>query len=202
MPIKKFRSIPALLVQLLLAGSLALTATVSSAEEFKTKDLAVVQRPMANLKPPRPSSLNLSAWVDHEDNTYAIGENVVLSVTSKRDAYLTIVDVGTSGRTIIIFPNQYQTDNFIRAGETIQIPSRSADFDFQVSGPVGTELIKVIGTLDREPLFDANETEPVGPFKAVKGRAPGIAKDLNVVLRQPRHREWASYNKIIRIVRR
>ncbi len=198
----KSRSSRTVLTSLLLAGSLAVTTVTGYAEEFKIKDLEVVQRPIANLKPPRPSSLDLSAWVDHADNTYAIGEKVVLSVTSKRDAYLTIVDVGTSGRTLVIFPNRFQTDNHIRAGETIQIPDPRADFDFEVNGPVGAELIKVIATLDREPLFNSNDTEPVGPFKAVKGRAPGIAKDLDVKLRQPRHAEWASYNKIIRIVRR
>ena len=127
---------------------------------------------------------------------------MVLNVKTNRDAYLTIVDVGTSGRVHIIFPNRFQTDNRIQAGETIQVPDPRANFDFQVNGPAGTELIKVIASLDPAPLFRAGDTEPAGPFKALKAPAPVVAKDLAVVLREPRHREWDTYNKIIRIVPR
>lgn len=178
-------------------------------------------RPPANPRPehtdtrpprsPRPDSrlessggrdYDVTAWVDHADNTYRFGENVVLNVKSDWDAYLTIVDVGTSGRVHIIFPNRFQTDNRIRAGETIQIPDRRADFDLEVHGPSGTELIKVIASPDPDPLFRSEDTEPAGPFKALKASAPAVAKDLEVVMRQPRHADWASYNKVIRIVPR
>lgn len=200
------------LTGLLLAGGIALAAPLTGAQELTTKDLTPVQRPVADVMPPppppssrpdyRPSGIQVTAWVDHPDNTYAFGENVVLSVKTNRDAYLTIVDVGTSDRVHVIFPNRFQTDNRIRAGQTIQVPDPRADFDFQVQGPAGTELIKVIASLDPAPLFRAGDTESAGPFKALKAGAPAVAKDLQVVLREPRHREWDTYNKIIRIVPR
>ncbi len=200
------------LTGLLLAGGIALVAPATGAQELTTKDLTPVQRPVADVMPPppppssrpdyRPSGIQVTAWVDHPDNTYAFGENVVLNVKTNRDAYLTIVDVGTSGRVHVIFPNRFQTDNRIRAGQTIQVPDPRADFDFQVHGPAGTELIKVIASPDPAPLFRAGDTEPAGPFKALKAGAPTVAKDLQVILREPRHREWDTYNKIIRIVPR
>lgn len=157
-------------------------------------------RPPQHTSAPRRNRIDVTAWVDHSDNTYAFGENVVLNVKTNRDAYLTIVDVGTSGRVHVIFPNRIQTDNRIRAGEILQVPGRQADFNLEVHGPAGTELIKVIASLDPAPLFRAGDLEPAGPFKALKERAPAVAKDLQVVLREPRHRDWASYNKVIRIV--
>lgn len=201
------------LTGLLLAGGIALAISTADAREFSTKDLTPVQRPVADLAPPppsrpnsrpasRPNGIQVTAWVDHEDNTYAFGENVVLSVKTNQDAYLTIVDVGTSGRVHIIFPNRFQADNRIRAGQAIQVPDPRADFDFQVNGPAGTELIKVIASPDPTPLFRASQTEPAGPFKALKAPASTVAKDLAVVLREPRHRQWDTYNKIIRIVPR
>lgn len=194
------------LTALLLTGALAFSVSAVYAEEFTSKDLAVVQRPMADVAPPPPRShsngLQVSAWVNHPNNTYAFGEKLVLSVKTNRDAYLTIVDVGTSGRVHIIFPNRYQTHNFIRAGEVLQVPGSHAPFDFQVSGPAGTELIKVIASPSSAPLFRASDTKPAGPFKSLNASAPAVAKDLNVVLREPRHRDGDSYNKIIRIVPR
>ncbi|HPE70755.1 MAG TPA: DUF4384 domain-containing protein [Candidatus Competibacter sp.] len=198
------------LTALFVVGSIVLSASTARAQELTSKDLIPVQRPMAELTPPPPrprpnvasSDLQVTAWVDHADNTYAFGEKVVLSVKTNHDAYLTIVDVGTSGRVHILFPNRFQTNNRIQAGQTFQVPDPRADFDFRVDGPAGTELIKVFASQDPAPLFKEGDTEPAGPFKALKANAPAVAKDLQVVLREPRHRDWDAYNKIIRIVPR
>ncbi len=182
-------------------GLLLITSPLS-AQEFTIKDLNVVQRPMANLRPQTQSDLHISAWVNHGNSTYAFGENVMLSVKSNRDAYLTIVDVGTSGKVHIIFPNQYQTNNRIRAGKVLQIPDSRANFDFKVGPPTGRELIKIFASPDAAPLIKPGATQPAGPFKALKATAPTVAKDLDTVLRQSRHRQWTGYNKVINIVPR
>lgn len=190
---------------LLLAG-----ATLTSAQQgdVLTRDLTVVQRPLAELAPPQHyadnsdyyfRNLRITAWVDHSSNTYRPGDIVTLSVKANQDAYLTILDVGTSGRVHMIFPNRFQRDNRIRAGQIIQVPSDDADFDFQVSGPVGSELVKIIATQYPNPLFEPDTLEPVGPYRALTRDAPTIARDLSVVLRDQQHNQWAAYNKIIRI---
>lgn len=190
------------LTTLLLAAGIALTIPVADAQEYTAKDLVVVQRPLADLMPPpssQSSSFGITVQVDHPTNTYTIGESVVFSVRTNRNAYLTIVDCGTSGRVHIIFPNRFQQNNYIRAGQTIQVPAGEARFDFQVSGPAGHELIKVIASSNRRPLFNYNQVEPAGPYQTFKEGAPTVARDLEVALRN-HHREWDTYNKIIRIV--
>lgn len=190
---------------LLLAGPTLVSAQQG---DVLTRDLTVVQRPLAELAPPQHyadnsdyyfRNLRITAWVDRASNTYRPGDIVTLSVKANQDAYLTILDVGTSGRVHMIFPNRFQRDNRIRAGQIIQVPSDDADFDFQVSGPAGSELIKIIATQYPNPLFEPDTLEPVEPYPALTRDAPTIARDLSVVLRDQQYNQWAAYNKIIRI---
>ena len=86
------------------------------------KDLTPVQRPLAELTAPQ-SALKVTAWVDHPDKTYLFGEQVVLNVKTDQDAYVTVLDVGTSGKVHIIFPNQFQKNNRVLAGQVVQMGS-------------------------------------------------------------------------------
>lgn len=174
-------------------------AQPAAAEETSGKDLTPVQRPLADLAAPQ-SALKVDAWVDHPDKTYVFGERVALNVKTGQDAYVTVLDVGTSGKVHIIFPNRYQRDNRVRAGQVVQIPDPQADFAFQVQGPAGAELIKVIATQGQQPLFADDSAEPAGPYQALKAPAPAVAKDLAVTLRERYGNQWAEYEEVIRVV--
>ena len=173
-------------------------APPAAAPATSDKDLTPVQRPMADLAAPQ-SGLNVTAWVDHPDKTYVFGERVVLNVKTDQDAYVTVLDVGTSGKVHIIFPNRYQRDNRVKAGQVVQIPDPRAGFAFQVQGPAGSDLIKVIATQGQQPLFADDSTEPAGPYKALKAPAPAVAKDLVVTLRERYGNQWAEHEEIIRV---
>lgn len=171
----------------------------AATEKPADKDLTPVQRPLVELAAPQ-SGLTVTAWVDHPDKTYVFGEPVVLNVKTAQDAYVTVLDVGTSGKVHIIFPNRFQQDNRVAAGQVVQIPEPRADFAFQVQGPAGSELIKVIATQDQQPLFAADGLEPAGPYQGLKALAPAVAKDLAVTLRERHGNRWAEYEEVIRVV--
>ena len=170
-------------------------------QEVVTRDLTIEQRPLAAMRVP-VSDLKVTAWVDHTDNTYGFGEKVLLSVQTNKDAYLTIIDVGTSGKVHIIFPNQYQQNNMVKAGQVVKVPGATAKFDLQVSPPAGTELIKIIATTKSGDLIPANAQTAAGPFKAVNKSTANLVKDLEVVVRQDTGNQWADYDKVIKIVDR
>lgn len=171
----------------------------TATEETSGKDLTPVQRPLADLAAPE-SGLKVTASVDHPDHTYTVGDHVVLSVKTDQDAYVTVLDVGTSGKVHVIFPNRFQRDNRVAAGQIVQIPDPRANFAFQVQGPAGSELIKVIATQNQQPLFAEDSTEPAGPYRVVKALAPAVTKDLEVTLREQHGNRWAEVEKVIRIV--
>lgn len=163
------------------------------------KDIGVVQRPVTVIAPPAPTDFSVTAWVDQDDLTYAPGENLTVFARASADAYLTILDIGTSGAVHIIFPNAYQQDNFVKAGQTVAIPGRNARFDFKVGGPEGTEVLKVIATSKPGPVLRETPMAEVGPFARVVGDGETIAKDIRVTLRETQENLFAEYHKIIRI---
>lgn len=85
---------------------------------------------------------------------YKIGESVRIQFESEEDCYLTLIDIGTSGKVHIIMPNSLNVDNFVKAGRTLYYPGESWNVACIIQGPVGTERIKAFATLDPINLFD------------------------------------------------
>lgn len=147
------------------------------------------------------NGLKVSLWVDQSDITYYPGEEIVISAKANRDAYLTIIDVGTSGTVRQLFPNKHQTNNFVRKGQIIQIPSRHAGYKYRIQGPEGTELIKAIVTSEPVNIYgkSANSFQSEGPFSKSTQSATAISKDIVIELDQQATGAWAHYNKVIYI---
>ena len=168
------------------------------------RDLTVEQTAIYTVQASTPTAvapanaLNVVAWVDHADNTYAVGEAVRLYVRSNKDAYLTVLNVGPSGNTTMLFPNAAQRDARVGANRTVEIPAQGSGASIRVGGPVGRELIKVIASTSPVPLFDAAKLTGAGPFSMVSGGSRSVARDLQVTMgAQPAGHEWDDYNKVI-----
>lgn len=156
----------------------------------------------------KPSSaLKVTAWVDQADNTYTIGEKVRLFVKTNKDAYVTVLNVGASGNTTVLYPNQYQANNRVPANRVVEIPAPGSAASIAVFGPVGNELIKVVAsTAPTNPssFFGTSGLMVAGVFKSVTGGARTAARDLQVTMdtiqTQNPGAEWDSYNKVIHTV--
>ncbi len=58
---------------------------------------------------------------------YRVGESLELSVVAPSDGYLHILNVGGGeDQLVVLFPNRFQTDNQVRRGQTVRIPSSEA----------------------------------------------------------------------------
>lgn len=167
----------------------------------QTKDIQVIQQTFQAIQNPAPSDdFKLSVWVDRENNTYNVGEAVTFFFKSNRDCYISLINIGTSGKVTLIYPNQYDQNNQIKANVTYRLP-REGSFQFTASGPAGTEMVKAIATLKPADLMNWNTAQAAGPFKQfdqTKGRQ--VAKDISVTLNQTPAKQWAEYAKVIKVV--
>ncbi|MCY3844096.1 MAG: DUF4384 domain-containing protein [Acidobacteria bacterium] len=165
------------------------TMTVEQQNERPlTRSLTVEQKAVYDaIPPPRPATaggdeLRVLAWVDRPDYTYASGEGVRVFVETNKDAYVTVLNVDPTGESTVLFPNRYQSDNFVAAGRPLQVPAATARFRIVVSGNVGTELLKVIASTRPIPLFEARQLAEAGPFQVVRAQPAGLARSLTVVM--------------------
>ncbi|HPE70235.1 MAG TPA: DUF4384 domain-containing protein, partial [Thermotogota bacterium] len=76
-------------------------------------------------------------------SVYAPGENVGINVTPNRDSFIMIWNMSPTGKVHMIFPNQYDQDNFVAGGTTLSLPR--SGYKYQCEGP-GTEWVQVIAS--------------------------------------------------------
>ena len=182
-------------------------ADAAEDSESHLKDLLIRQMPMATkLAPPAPSpggagaSLSVSAAVDRPDRSYQHGETLVLTIETTEDAYVWVFDTGTSGKVHQIFPNRYETANFLAANTPLDIPAADSRYQLAVSHPQGAELITVVASKDKVDLTPQQliDTSGGGAFLALRGSAESVAKDLSITLRK-QEAAWAKDEVVVLI---
>ncbi len=104
---------------------------------------------------------------------YRAGELLELTVTSPRDGYLHILNVGDGeDQVVVLFPNRYQTDNRVRRGETVRIPSVGiADFNLPARLPPDRLRQKnlVVAVQTSKPLFSDGTPASTGElFRVIR----------------------------------
>lgn len=110
-----------------------------------------------DIRNPNPG---LAASVSTEKSEYRIGDYVTIKLRAEKDCYVTLLNWDETGKLTQLFPNAFDSDNFIRGGETYSIPSRRSDFDFALSGNAGTERVLFIAVRSRADSDAINKLIP------------------------------------------
>lgn len=80
---------------------------------------------------------------------------MVVTVEAARDCYLRLYVMNAEQQIQQLFPNTWQAENFIRAGEVAQIPGPDAPFRLKMGPPFGSEtLVAIASTVQFEDLGD------------------------------------------------
>ena len=181
-------------------GSVVLSLPASGAEAGR--NLTVEQNALYTVQAPafavvtEEERLSVVAWVDHADNTYALGERVRLFVRANKEAYLTVLNVGASGQTTVLFPNAHQPQIRVGAHEVVEIAPPGSGASIRVHGSTGRELIKVIASTQPAPVVSGGTA--AGPFTTLWSDTRTLARDLQVTMDSGGGaQEWADYNKVI-----
>src|SRR5262245_49043245 len=172
------------------------------ADDSILRDLSAEQATAFQAGSPAPGSLRVSTWVDRHDLTYARGDAVRIFVKTNEDAYVTIVNVGPSGKVTQLFPNAFQQSSRVAANRALEVPSGNGGSRINVSGPVGAELIKVF--VSNEPIKIIPESQLVGSgaFRSLAGGVSDLVRNLEVTAAAPASGEskFAISNLVIKTI--
>ena len=89
--------------------------------------------------------------------TYQEGDLMTVTVEAGRDCYLRLYVINADQEVAQLFPNKWQTEHFIRAGETVQIPGPNAAFRLRMTEPFGREILKAVAS--SVPFEDLQEVD-------------------------------------------
>jgi hypothetical protein len=184
------------LMKILIAGAascFAISSTAASAQappELQIqleRELAIAQKPIYDIGQRQGAGqIEIDAWVDRADLAYKVGQPLRVMVRPRQDAYVTVVDVGSSGRVAILFPNHFQQNSRIRAGSTVAIPAERARWQIKVDGPAGIDLVQVIASRRPLTLPELNQivhATAANPTVSLGRSADDLARDLVSQLR-------------------
>ena len=126
-----------------------------------------------------------------------IGETVVFYFESDTDGYLSIIDLQPSGDIVLLYPNDYNPDNKIKAGVKYSIPSRDDTFDLTFTEPSGTDTLVAFIAKKKVDWLDKDKLSGDG-FKTVKdGEKFTSSRSVTIQSRQLRKNEWESIDLTI-----
>lgn len=91
-----------------------------------------------------PNKLSVSS----NKSKYRKGDQIVLDIDVPSSGYLNVVSVDANDVPIVLFPNEFQQDNFVRKGRFKT--SNDLDFVLKASDPLGKNL--TVALLTKEPL--------------------------------------------------
>lgn len=121
---------------------------------------------------------------------YRVGDELELKFKTNKDAYVTVIDIGTSGKVRRLFPNKWRKDNRVDKDTWYRIPQGKSDYVLKVKGPEGVNFIKVIATRDRFDFVPRSAIEEgEGPFAEVKEPETAV-KDIAVELKKRNKDGW------------
>ena len=175
---------------------------VGSVQAQTLRDLTPEQDTAFQAAPIKSGSLEILTILDRQDATYALGETVRLAVKANEEAYVTVFNVGASGKVVQLFPNAFQTDNRVKAGETVEVPAAASGTQIRVSGPVGAELIKIVATSKPVEIVPvAQFAKGTGIFRSLEGGVQSLKRNLDIATSNtPADLKVAVVNQVVKTI--
>ncbi len=157
----------------------------------------------------RSSDIRLVLKPSRQD--YRLRDYLTIRLEADRDCYITLFNWEADGTFKQLFPNKFDTNNFIRAGSSIDFPTRDSDFDIRLSGPEGIERLKLVAVRSKAVSDRINSVLPrggeaFGNAKAGDGKIKRMADiegrvskegKIAEILRDIDARDWAIDNATI-----
>ncbi|WP_028584789.1 caspase family protein [Desulfogranum mediterraneum] len=175
MRLKGFTTIVLAATTIFALGSFALPLSAAASYD---KDIEVL-----------PSNNNQALEIAINAHTVQIGQPVSFTFSSSQSGYVSLWDIGTSGRVSKIFPNKYSGNGMVQSGRRYGAGGANDTFSFRAKGPAGMEDVYLVWT----------STPGEQPKDFSYSSAKDLARDLEVVERLPEN-NWATAKVSFEIV--
>ncbi|MBI4635425.1 MAG: DUF4384 domain-containing protein [Candidatus Rokubacteria bacterium] len=115
--------------------------------------------------PTTAERLEVKVWADR--SAYRIGDTIQFGLRVNRDAYVTLVNIGTSGQVTVIYPNRFHQSHLVRAGQEVLVPPRDSAFTLTVQGPAGFDQVRAVATEEPVRLLPGDFASQGATFRSL-----------------------------------
>jgi len=122
---------------------------------------------------------------DLNRDTFKEGEELGLTVLSSKDCYITVLNISSNDSVYVLFPNQYRSNNFIKADEVFRLPNEN-DKIMGLSFPSrlyegkekDVEMIKVLATKEDISLTTSHTLSVYGTYELALKKLPNWLRKI------------------------
>ena len=106
---------------------------------------------------------------------FQTGDLLTVTARSNANCYLTVVTVDARGRGTVLFPNEFEPNNFIEAGREIHVPGEKAPYQFRLRDKGQETLIGVCAATSKSVDgihhdFEKQRFTELGDYRAFLNR--------------------------------
>lgn len=129
---------------------------------------------LAHMAKPDGEDLFFQAWLNKTGSParYRDGEKMTVSLRALKDCNISIFDYDGKGKLTQIFPNDYQQNAGVKAGETITIGGADSPFEYQLStnsaSKVHERIFIFAAPAEEESVSIAMNHTPDSPFRSAE----------------------------------
>lgn len=202
------------LAAVLVAGALAgchvagnavssIGAGITSASErvglIRKDELTDAQQVIADTKI-NAGAMTIKASTDRSDTTYGVGQPIVLSVETSKDAYVAILCVRANGSTTILFPNRKHPGSTVAANTALNVPAGDDAVSIKVDAP-GVVLFEFIASTRKDSWLFSRPPDAGSDFADLGGTTRALAKNITDSLKINRGPETAATYLTVRVTK-
>jgi len=111
----------------------------------------VAPAPIPKTTPPAVPGESFDLSLVSDRSSYTAADHPVFTITPAHDCYLQLIDVDSYGATTLLYPNQFEQNNFLKAGQDFKFPATGAKYQFAFTTP-GTETVTASCSLQNRPV--------------------------------------------------
>ncbi len=121
----------------------------------------------------------VTASLDHSGTSpkYKVGDKMVINVKAHQDCNVVIFNYDSTGTLTQIFPNDYQQNGYVKAGDSVEIGGTNSEFDYQIAGQGGSEKIFVYAYPSGAEKPSAIQTIAMNPIQGTPFRSTEMTVD-------------------------
>lgn len=132
--------------------------------------------------------------------TYKVGDKLILNFKVEKHSqaaadtvYLQLFSIDARGAMSMIYPNKFSPSFAVKIGQLYSLPKKSADFEWELIPPVGTESIQAIVTERPVDFFKMRKRFHTEAFPGMdQADTPRTYKAIKTVIKQEKLKDWSA----------
>jgi hypothetical protein len=166
--------------------------------QSSVEDLVTLANKIQNEAP----GIGFEIWTEGDKTAYQVQDQVVFGFKADKDCYLALINIGTSGKVTLLFPNKWHSENKVEKDKAYKIPADGSDFVYRVVGPAGLERVKAVACLEpilmdvksiQDELRRPLEQDPAGGGAFLSMKQPEmVLKDIALAFSKVDTKKWAT----------